>query len=68
MDVAVRPAGTTLRREFYSCREVMKVLGTCHTTVYEAVKRGEIPSVRIGGCIRIPRSWLEKALGVEMPD
>jgi len=31
-------------------------------TAYEAVRTGEIPSVRIGRCIRVPRHALEELL------
>ena len=40
-------------------------LGISRNSVYEAVRRGEIPSVRIGGRIVIPRrrflDWLGEA-------
>ena len=31
-------------------------------TAYEAIRAGEIPSVRIGRCIRVPRHALEELL------
>lgn len=29
---------------------------------YAAIERGEIPSIRIGRTIRVPRAWLERTL------
>lgn len=43
--------------------EAADVLGLSRSTVYELMGRGVIPSVRIGGCRRIPakalRAWVE---------
>jgi len=35
-------------------------LDLCKSRGYEAIKRGEIPHVRVAGQIRIPRSWVEE--------
>jgi len=39
---------------FYRVDEVVDILGVSLRTVYRAIERGEIPSVKIRGCIRIP--------------
>ena len=35
--------------------ETAKLFGFTHGTVYAAIKRGDIPSIRIGKHLRIPR-------------
>lgn len=42
--------------------EAAKLLRIGRTAAYEAVKRGEIPSVQIGRSLRIPRAALERML------
>ena len=43
--------------------EAAKALRIGRTAAYEAVRRGEIPSVRIGRSLRVPRHALDKMLG-----
>ena len=40
--------------------EVTQILGIGRSLVYEMLAIGELPSIRIGRCIRIPRNELEK--------
>jgi excisionase family DNA binding protein len=40
-----------------------KVLGLGRNAAYEAVRKGEIPSLRLGKLIRVPMAALEKMLG-----
>lgn len=44
--------------------EVAEILSIGKTTIYELLKTGEIPSIRIGRSIRIPakaiEEWIEK--------
>lgn len=40
--------------------EVAKVLGIGRSLVYEMLATKELPSIRIGRCIRIPANALEK--------
>ena len=42
--------------------DVRKTLGLSRGLVYEAVRRGDIPSVRVGRRILIPKAALEKLL------
>lgn len=42
-----------------------KVFGIGRNAAYEAVKTGQIPSVRIGGRICVPTAPLRKMLGIE---
>jgi excisionase family DNA binding protein len=48
--------------------EVAAALRVSRTTAYEGVRTGEIPSVRIGRSIRIPRHMLASYLGVPSED
>ena len=34
---------------------------------YEAAKRGDIPTIKIGGAIRVPTAALRKMLGMDTP-
>ena len=46
----------------YSVPEVGKMLGLGRSSVYEAVRTGQIPSITIGRRILIPRAALERLL------
>ncbi len=43
--------------------EAAKVLRISRNSAYEAVKRGEIPSLRLGRLIRVPRAAILKMIG-----
>ena len=45
--------------------EASEILRISRNGAYEAVKRGEIPSIRIGRRVLIPRVALEKMLRAE---
>jgi excisionase family DNA binding protein len=49
----------------YSVEEARKALGVGRNTMYEAIKRGDIPSIRIGKRILIPVASLDKFLKKE---
>jgi excisionase family DNA binding protein len=49
-----------------SVTEAARALGIGKTSAYSAIERGEIPSVRIGGRILVPRAALARLL--EGPD
>jgi excisionase family DNA binding protein len=42
--------------------EVAALIGVSRTTAYALVNKGEIPSVRIGGLLRIPNEALRKLI------
>jgi len=42
--------------------EVTKVLGIGRSLVYELIARKEIPSIRLGRCIRVPSESLQRWL------
>jgi excisionase family DNA binding protein len=42
--------------------EVAALIGVSRTTAYTLVNKGEIPSIRIGGLLRIPNDALRKLI------
>jgi Helix-turn-helix domain len=42
-----------------------RALGLGRNAAYAAAKRGEIPSVKIGGAIRVPTAPLRRLLGLD---
>lgn len=54
-----KPARVIGKPEFLTVREVMVRLRMSKNAIYEALERGEIPSVRIGRAYRIPAAWLD---------
>jgi excisionase family DNA binding protein len=49
-------------RLVYDIPEVAKLLGISRHSAYEAVRRGDIPTVRIGRRLLVPRQALERLL------
>ena len=47
--------------------EAGRIIGVSRGGAYEAVKRGEIPVIRIGKKIRVPKAALERLLNGEPP-
>jgi excisionase family DNA binding protein len=48
--------------ECYSVEETGRILRISINTAYRAIHNGEIPSVKIGGQFRIPKSALHRLL------
>jgi excisionase family DNA binding protein len=44
--------------------ETAELLRCGRSAAYAAVKAGEIPSIKVGRCIRVPRHKLEQMLGL----
>ena len=44
--------------------ETADLLRCGRSAAYAAVKAGQIPSIKVGRCIRVPRHMLEQMLGV----
>lgn len=42
--------------------EVAAALRVSNWTIYERIRRDEIPVVRVGSRLRVPRVWLDKLL------
>lgn len=45
--------------------ETASFLGLGKNATYEAIKRGEIPSIRIGKSIRVPTASLKAMVGIK---
>ena len=56
-------------RDYYLAEEVAERLGVHVQTVYEKVRRDEIPHISVGRWVRIPKRpfdiWYKQAYGVE---
>jgi len=52
-----------LDRLTYTVEEAATVLGISRSLAYEAVARGEVPHLRVGRRVLIPRGWLEEWIG-----
>lgn len=50
-------------RRTLTVTEAANVLGIGRTAAYEAVRRREIPSIRIGRSVRVPIAAIDKMLG-----
>lgn len=46
----------------YSVPEAGKLLGLSRNTAYDAVKRKELPTIRLGRKIRVPKAALQRLL------
>ena len=45
--------------QFDTVRDVARILKVTRSTAYRMVKRGIIPSVKLGGAVRVPRSFFD---------
>ena len=50
----------------YTAMEAAKLLRVGKNTIYEGIKRGEIPSIRIGNRLLIPRVQLHRLLSGQL--
>jgi excisionase family DNA binding protein len=50
------------QRATFTVKQSAKFIGVSDKSAYEAVRRGEIPSIRIGRRILVPRQALEDML------
>jgi len=50
--------------EVHTVEEAANRLRIGRNQAYEAVRRGEIPSIRIGNSYRIPKAAIDRLLGV----
>ena len=49
-----------MKKEFYTVKEIAEILPISKLSVYKAIQRGEIPSVKIGKKIIISKEKFEK--------
>ena len=45
-----------------SLPEVAAIMGIGRNAAYDAARRGEIPTLRFGKLLRVPRAWVAKKL------
>ncbi len=57
-----------MKRKTLTVPEAGKVLGLGRNSSYDAARRGEIPTVRIGKRLLVPRAALAKLLGETSED
>lgn len=50
----------------YTVPEAAALIGLCKTAFYAAVRKGEVPSLKIGRRIVIPRAALDRLLNGEV--
>ncbi len=51
-----------MQRDTYTVDEVAERLGIGRNAAYEAIRRGELPALRIGKRIIVPRAALDRLL------
>ncbi len=56
------PVPVTIAREVLTVEEAARVLGISRYLAYEGVRSGEIPSLRVGRRIVVPRVALDRLL------
>lgn len=49
-----------MERKLLKATEVAQIMGIGRSLVYELIAQGQIPSIRLGRCIRIPVEALQK--------
>lgn len=49
-------------RQTLTIPEAAKALGICRNQAYEAARRGEIPTIKIGKRLLVPRAALDRLL------
>lgn len=60
--IAKLNASTDQDRLTFTVEEAAKVLGIGRNTAYEAVRTGEIPCLRVGGRILVPKAAVNRLL------
>jgi excisionase family DNA binding protein len=61
-DHAILPVDGKSRRETLTVEEARTVLGLGRNGAYRAIRRGEIPAIRVGRRLLIPRAALDRLL------
>jgi excisionase family DNA binding protein len=47
--------------------ETAKIIGLGKSKTYELIAKGELPSVRIGKCVRVPVAGLQEWVNARLP-
>jgi excisionase family DNA binding protein len=48
--------------------EAAEAIGVSRTKAYELIARGELPTVRVGGCVRVPVAALKDWIAQQLRD
>jgi excisionase family DNA binding protein len=59
------PARALMEELTVKVDDAAALLGLSRHGAYNAIKEGQIPSIRIGRCIRVPTASLRTMLGIE---
>jgi excisionase family DNA binding protein len=59
---------TQITRRTYRIEEAAKLLGVGRNSAYEAAGRGEIPAIRIGKRLVVPKAAFDKMFGIGSDD
>ncbi|PSR30174.1 MAG: DNA-binding protein [Sulfobacillus benefaciens] len=51
-----------MERQFFTVQEIAELTGFSKVTLYRAISRQEIPTIKIGVALRIPKTWLDQVL------
>jgi excisionase family DNA binding protein len=57
-----RPASISESRRTYSVEEAGKILGVCRNSAYALARSGELPTIRMGRRLLVPREALDRLL------
>lgn len=57
-----------IKRRTYDVPDAARVLGTGRNALYEAIKRGEVPAIRVGRRVLVPHAVVERMLAGEAKD
>lgn len=55
------------KRLTYTVEEAGRLLGVGRNQAYDAAKRGEVPTIRVGKRLLVPKAALDRLLGVGEP-
>lgn len=50
---------SSLTPRFYTVQEVAQITQIAVPTLYRAIRRGDIPTLKIGRAVRIPAAWVD---------
>lgn len=53
-----------VEQQAYSSTEAARLLGISRTALFHAVAKGQLPSIRVGKLILLPKAQLDRMLGL----
>ncbi len=61
------PSGDKVEKAVLTVPEAGAMLGLSRGSAYEAARRGQLPVLRIGGLLKVPKAAFERMLEEEAP-